>query len=120
MYSNNTTLGTCISFHKQSKKQIQPCDYTVLLASTLWCLFRLRDDCGTGGGLQVAEVPFGLLLCSGVFATSVISTPLIDPAAAPLKLPLLPGQADIERSSSDATLVCLPFADNAITSQSIT
>lgn len=86
-----------------------PFDYTVLLASTLRCLFGLRDDWGTGGGLQGAGLPFGLLPCSGVFATSVISTPLPDPAAAPFKLPLLPDQNNMECLVSYATLVSLAF-----------
>ena len=40
------------------------------------------EDCGTGGGLQGAGAAFavGLLPWSAVLATSVISTPLEEPA----------------------------------------
>ena len=52
----------------------------------------LMEDCGTGGGLQGAGLPFavGLLPCSGVLATSVISTSPTEPAGGACQLLLLP------------------------------
>ena len=56
--------------------------YVLELDSALTCLLRLMEDWGTGGGLQGAgaALAVGLLPCSGVSATSVISTPPEDPA----------------------------------------
>lgn len=56
--------------------------YVLELDSALRCLLRLMEDWGTGGGLQGAgaALAVGLLPCSGVSATSAISTPPEDPA----------------------------------------